>query len=214
MTRTAGSHRAKTSTKSLPIKRFANASAWQVWLEKHHGTSAGLWMEFAKKGQRPASLSHAEALEVALCYGWIDGQTAAGPTGSWRQRFTPRGPRSKWSQINCAAVERLRTQGRLALAGLRQMEAAKRDGRWAAAYASQRTITVPHDLRSALDARPRAKRFFAALDSKNRYAILYRLQDAKKPETRQLRVKKFVRMLEAGETLHERHLVRRPQDLR
>ena len=191
------------ATDRVAVRRFAKPSTWEAWLEKHHARSSGLWLEFAKKGQRPASLSHAEALEIALCYGWIDGQTAAGTRGGWwRQRFTPRGPRSKWSKINCAAVERLRTEGRLAPAGLQQMEAAKRDGRWAAAYASQRTITVPRDLQSALDARPRAKRFFAGLDSKNRYAILYRLQDAKKPETRQRRLEKFVSMLEAGETLH------------
>lgn len=191
-------------TKPLPIKRFAKPSAWQAWLDKHQATSPGVWLEFAKKGHRAASLSHAEALEVALCYGWIDGQTASSTAGWWRQRFTPRGPRSKWSQINCAAVARLRTQGRLAPAGLLQVEAAKRDGRWSAAYAPQRTITIPKDLQSALTARPRAKRFFQTLDSKNRYAILYRLQDAKKPETRQRRLEKFVRMLEAGETLHER----------
>lgn len=194
--------------KPLPSKRFAGRSAWEAWLENHHATSPGLWLEFAKRGQRPATLSHAEALEVALCYGWIDGQTAAGAEGkvgkggTWRQRFTPRGPRSKWSKINRAAVERLRAQGRLARAGLLQMEAAKRDGRWAAAYASQRTITVPRDLQTALNAHPRAKRCFAGLDSKNRYAILYRLQDAKKRETRQRRLEKFVRMLEAGETIY------------
>lgn len=204
MTRsTATDQRAKKSTRPLPIKRFAKPSAWEAWLDTHHARSPGLWLEFAKKGQRPASLSHADALEVALCYGWIDGQTAAGTTGWWRQRFTPRGPRSKWSKINCAAVERLRTQGRLAPAGLHQMEAAKQDGRWAAAYASQRTITVPRDLQSALDARPRAKLFFAELDSKNRYAILYRLHEAKKAETRQRRLEKFASMLEAGQTLHE-----------
>lgn len=196
--------RAMTSAKPLPIKRFTNPSAWEAWLEKHHATSPGVWLEFAKKGPRAPPLSHAQALEVALCHGWIDGQTASNSAASWRQRFTPRGPRSKWSQINCATVERLRAQGRLAPAGLQQMEAAKRDGRWKTAYAPQRTITVPRDLRSELDARPRASRFFETLDSKNRYAILYRLQDAKKPETRQRRLEKFVRMLEAGETLHER----------
>ncbi len=189
--------------KPLPVHRFATSSVWQTWLDTHHATSKGVWLEFAKKGHRVASLSHAEALEVALCYGWIDGQTASSTTGLWRQRFTPRGPRSKWSQINCATVARLQTEGRLAPAGLQEMEAAKQDGRWAAAYAPQSTMTVPEDLRAALTARPRAKEFFEALNSKNRYAILYRLQDAKKAETRQRRLEKFVRMLEAGETLHE-----------
>lgn len=193
-----------TPAKSLPTKRFTNPSAWEAWLEKHHATSHGVWLEFAKKGHSRLLLSHAEALEVALCYGWIDGQTASGTGGLWRQRFTPRGPRSKWSQLNCAAVERLRAEGRLAPNGLQQMMMAKRDGRWAAAYAPQRTITVPADLQSALDASPDAKRFFETLDSKNRYAILYRLQDAKRPETRQRRLTTFVQMLVEGETLHER----------
>lgn len=193
-----------TETKILQVKRFATAPRWEAWLEKHHATSPGVWLEFAKKGQRNSRLSHAGALEVALCYGWIDGQTASSTAGWWRQRFTPRGPRSKWSQINCAAVERLQALGRLAPAGLRQMDSAKRDGRWKAAYAPQRTITIPRDLQKALVARPRAQEFFRALDSKNRYAILYRLQDAKKPETRRRRLEKFVRMLEAGETLHVR----------
>jgi uncharacterized protein YdeI (YjbR/CyaY-like superfamily) len=191
-------------TKTLPTKRFANPVAWDTWLQKHHTSSPGVWLEFAKKGRRSPPLSHAQALETALCYGWIDGQTASSMAGWWRQRFTPRGPRSRWSQINCAAVDRLRARGRLTPAGLRQVEAAKRDGRWKAAYAPQRTITIPWDLQDALVARPRAKKFFQGLDSKNRYAILYRLQDAKKPQTRHRRLQKFVHMLEAGETLHER----------
>ena len=191
-------------TKTLPIKRFASLAAWDAWLQKHHTRSSGVWLEFAKKGRQSPPLSHAQALETALCYGWIDGQTASSKAGWWRQRFTPRGPRSKWSKINCAAVDRLRAQRRLTPAGQAQVEAAKRDGRWKAAYASQRTITIPRDLRAALAARPRAKEFFQALDSKNRYAILYRLHDAKQAETRQRRLRKFVQMLEAGETLHER----------
>jgi uncharacterized protein YdeI (YjbR/CyaY-like superfamily) len=186
----------------LPIKRFASKAAWDQWLSRHHETSAGLWLEFAKKGSTLVSLSHADALEVALCYGWIDGQTASVDAKWYRQRFTPRRPRSKWSQINRATVERLHAEARLAPAGLRQMEAAQRDGRWAAAYPSSRTITVPDDLQAELDVNPRARRSFEQLDSQNRYAILYRLQDAKKPETRQRRLEKFVRMLEAGETLH------------
>ena len=191
-------------TKTLPIKRFSSSAAWDAWLRKHHTSSPGVWLELAKKGRASPRLSHAQALETALCYGWIDGQTASSKAGWWRQRFTPRGPRSKWSKINCAAVDRLRAQGRLTPAGQAQVEAAKRDGRWKAAYASQRTITIPRDLQAALIARPHAKEFFQALDSKNRYAILYRLQDAKQAETRQRRLQKFVQMLEAGETLHER----------
>jgi uncharacterized protein YdeI (YjbR/CyaY-like superfamily) len=188
--------------KELPVRRFASKAAWETWLEKHHESSPGLWLEFAKKDSRLVSLSHAEALEVALCYGWIDGQAASVDTKRFRQRFTPRRARSKWSQINCTAVERLQAQGRLAPAGLRQMEAAKQDGRWDAAYASPRSMTVPEDLRAQLEAHPRARRFFDQLDSQNRYAILYRLHDAKKAETRERRLAKFIEMLEAGETLY------------
>jgi uncharacterized protein YdeI (YjbR/CyaY-like superfamily) len=190
------------AAKDLPVKRFASRRAWEAWLEGHHESAPGLWLEFAKKDSGLRSVSHAEALEVALCYGWIDGQAASVDTQRFRQRFTPRRARSKWSRINCAAVERLHAEGRLAPAGVREMEAAKRDGRWEAAYASPRTMTVPDDLRAQLDANPRARRFFEQLDSRNRYAILYRLQDAKKADTRQRRLEKFVGMLEAGETIH------------
>ena len=153
-------------TKTLPIKRFASSAAWDAWLQEHHTRSPGVWLEFAKKGRQSPPLSHAQALETALCYGWIDGQTASSNAGWWRQRFTPRGPRSKWSKINCAAVDRLRAQRRLTPAGQARVEAAKRDGRWKAAYASQRTITIPRDLRAALAARPRAKEFFQALTAR------------------------------------------------
>jgi uncharacterized protein YdeI (YjbR/CyaY-like superfamily) len=190
------------AAKDLPVKRFASRRAWETWLEDHHDSAPGVWLEFARKDSGLRSVSHAEALEVALCYGWIDGQAASVDSQRFRQRFTPRRARSKWSQINCAAVERLHAQGRLAPAGVREMETAKRDGRWEAAYASPRTMTVPDDLRALLEAHPRAQRFFEQLDSRNRYAILYRLQDAKKADTRLRRLEKFVRMLEAGETLH------------
>ncbi len=193
-----------TDTKVLVTKRFATAAAWHHWLEKHHAGSQGLWLEFAKKENERPSITHAQALETALCFGWIDGQTKSSADGWWCQRFTPRGLRSKWSQVNCAAVERLRAQGKLTAAGLEQMEAAKSDGRWSAAYAPQRTIIVPDDLQAALGASPIARKFFESLDSKNRYAILYRLHNAKKPETRERRLLKFVQMLKAGETLHER----------
>ena len=189
-------------TPELPVKRFASAGAWETWLAKHHASSAGLWIEFGKKGSGVPSVTHAEALESALRYGWIDGQTASVDAKLFRQRFTPRRPRSKWSKINCAAVERLLAEGRLAPAGLREMEAAKADGRWAAAYDSPRTMQVPDDLAKELRKRPAARRFFEQLDSRNRYAILYRLADAKKPETRQRRLEQFVRLLEAEETIH------------
>ena len=190
--------------KELPKKRFATAAAWHRWLTGHHTESPGLWLEFARKENTRPSITHAQALEIALCFGWIDGQTKSAIDGWWCQRFTPRGPRSKWSQINCLAVERLQREGRLAPAALAQMEAAKHDGRWQAAYAPQSTISVPADLKRALAATPIAKRAFAALDSKNRYAILYRLHDAKRPETRERRLSKFVQMLKAGDTLHPR----------
>ncbi|MBA3444660.1 MAG: YdeI/OmpD-associated family protein [Gemmatimonadales bacterium] len=192
-----------SSKKELPVKGFTSKSAWETWLERHHEKSAGLWLEFAKKGSGLVSLSYAEALEVAVCYGWIDGQTASVDAKRYRQRFTPRRARSKWSQINRAAAERLQAEGRVAPAGQRAIEAAQRDGRWAAAYPSPRNLTVPNDLQAELDARPRARIFFDQLDSRNRYAILYRLHDARKPEPPpQRRLEKFVRMLEAGETPH------------
>jgi uncharacterized protein YdeI (YjbR/CyaY-like superfamily) len=186
----------------LPVKRFASRSAWEAWLAKHHEASPGVWLEFAKKDSGLKSVTRPDALEVALCYGWIDAQAASGDAKRWRQRFTPRRPRSKWSLINCAAAEQLYKEGRLAPAGIRAIESAKRDGRWAAAYASPRTMTVPEDLQAALRNHPRAERAFVELDSQNRYAILYRLQDAKRADTRERRLATYVRMLEAGETLH------------
>jgi uncharacterized protein YdeI (YjbR/CyaY-like superfamily) len=188
----------------LPVKRFRSQAAWETWLKAHHERSNGIWLEMAKKDSGLASVTFKEALEVALCYGWIDGQTASVDQNFYRQRFTPRRPKSKWSQINCAAVERLHAEGRLAPAGLRAMEAAKQDGRWAAAYPSPRNLKVPDDLAAALKSRPKARRFFEQLDSQNRYAVLYRLHDAKRPETRQRRLEQFVRLLEAGELIYPR----------
>lgn len=188
----------------LPVKRFRSRATWERWLLTHHEASDGIWLEMAKKQSGLPSVSHAEALEVALCCGWIDGQTMSVDANWYRQRFTPRRPRSKWSQINCAAVERLHAEGRLTPAGIREMDAARADGRWEAAYASSSRMTVPDDLAARLKTNPRARRFFEQLDSRNRYAILYRLHDAKRPETRQRRLEKFVQMLEAGETLHQR----------
>lgn len=186
----------------LPVRRFASRAAWLRWLAANHERSPGVWLELEKKGSRRASVTRAEALEVALCYGWIDSQVATVDERRYRQRFTPRRARSKWSQINCAAVERLHAAGRLAPAGIRQMEAAKRDGRWQAAYASPRAITIPEDLHALLAERPRARRAFDQLDSRNRYAILYRLHDARRADTRRRRIEQFVAMLEAGRTIH------------
>ncbi|HEU4699386.1 MAG TPA: YdeI/OmpD-associated family protein [Gemmatimonadales bacterium] len=186
----------------LPVLAFATQAAWEAWLEAHHASAAGLWLRIAKQGTGVASVSKAEALETALCFGWIDGQVARADAGFWLQRFTPRRPRSKWSQVNRAAAERLLAAGRMRPAGVREIEAAQRDGRWAAAYAPASTITVPDDLQQALAARPRARRFFEQLDARNRYAILYRITDAKRDETRRRRIEKFVAMLDAGETIY------------
>ena len=190
--------------KDLPVKRFRSQEAWEKWLKAEHERSQGIWLQFAKKASGRASVNYKEALEVALCYGWIDGQTAAVDEIWYRQRFTPRRPRSKWSQINRASVERLHGEGRLAPAGVSQMEAAKADGRWDAAYPSPANIEVPPDLAAALEANARARKTFEALDRQNRFAILYRLHDAKRPETRARRLDEYVRMLARGEALLQR----------
>jgi uncharacterized protein YdeI (YjbR/CyaY-like superfamily) len=186
----------------LSVRRFASRAAWQKWLAANHERSPGIWLEFAKKGSGIATVTYAEALEVSLCYGWIDSQMASVDETWYRQRFTPRRGRSKWSKINCAAVERLHAAGLLEPAGIREMEAAKADGRWEAAYASPGAITVPPDLEARLKKSPRARRAFEQLDSRNRYAILYRLHDAKRAETRLRRLDQFIAMLEAGRTIH------------
>ena len=186
----------------LPVRRFASRAAWEKWLAANHERSAGIWVELAKKDSGLTSVSRADALEVALCYGWIDSQSLTVDEKRYLQRFTPRRAKSKWSKINCAAVERLHADGRLAHAGIREMEAARRDGRWEAAYDSPRTIAVPPDLEARLAKNARARRAFGRLDSQNRYAILYRLHQVKRPDTRQRRLDQFVAMLEAGRTVH------------
>ena len=192
----------KVAKDDLPVRRFASRAAWEKWLTAHHDRSPGVWIELAKKDSGVDSVSRADALEVALCYGWIDSQSMTVDEKRYRQRFTPRRSRSKWSKINCAAVERLHAEGRLAPAGVREMETAKGDGRWEAAYDSPKTIAVPPDLEARLAKNPRARRAFEKLDSQNRYAILYRLHHAKRADTRQRRLDQFVAMLEAGRTLH------------
>jgi len=185
----------------LETIHFASPGAWEAWLEEHH-TRPGIWIRFAKKGSGVPSLTHDEALDVALCFGWIDGQAASDEEPWWRQRFTPRRARSKWSRINCARVEALTEAGRMRPSGLAEVAAAKGDGRWEAAYASPRNILVPEDLQRRLDASARLRKAFEALDSRNRYAILYRLHDAKRPETRARRLEEFVTMLKEGRRLH------------
>jgi uncharacterized protein YdeI (YjbR/CyaY-like superfamily) len=190
--------KAPRPNKDLPVKRFRTKTGWEKRLAAQHGKSPGVWLELAKKNTGVTSVNHAEALEVALCYGWIDGQIAAVDQTWYRQRFTPRRPKSKWSQINRAAVEKLHAAGRLSPAAIREMESAQRDGRWDAAYPSPRNMTVPDDLAAALEGHPRARETFERLDSQNRYAVLYRLLDAKRPETRQRRLEEFVRLLAKG----------------
>src|SRR3989440_3639404 len=190
------------SADDLPQIPFASAAEWEKWLEENHAASDGAWIKMAKKGSGIESVRYPEVLDTALCFGWIDGRREALDERFFLQRFTPRRPRSRWSRINRDKAERLIAEGRMRPAGLAEVERAKADGRWEAAYEGQKSSTVPDDLQRELDARPKAKAFFAELNSQNRYAILYRLQDAKKPETRARRLAKFVAMLEAGETIY------------
>ena len=186
----------------LPTLRFASASELERWLEHWHERSPGLWLQFAKKGTGVASVTYAEAVELALCFGWIDGQRLALDATFFRQRFTPRGPRSRWSQINRDKATALAHAGRMRPAGSAQVARATADGRWEAAYPGQRSAAVPDDLQEALAANPAASASFATLDSANRYAILYRVHDAKRPATRAARIARYVEMLVAGERLH------------
>lgn len=169
--------------------------AWEAWVADHHTTSSGVWLKIAKQGSGIQTVSHLEALDVALCYGWIDAKRVKFDSDSFLQRFTPRTSRSRWSKINCGKATRLMEQGRMQAAGLREIERARADGRWDAAYEGQSTATVPADLQRELELNNRARAFFSTLDSRNRYSILYRLQDTRNPETRARRLKKFVEML-------------------
>jgi len=186
----------------LPILQVASREEWEAWLAENHASSAGVWVRLAKKGAGDATVTRADALEVALCYGWIDSQARSLDDSYWLQRFTPRRKRSKWSRINREAVEALIAAGKMKPAGLAEVEAAKQDGRWEAAYASPRTMTVPEDLQARLEENPAAREAFEKLSSQNRYAILFRIHDAKKPETRKRRIDTFVEMLEQGRTIY------------
>jgi uncharacterized protein YdeI (YjbR/CyaY-like superfamily) len=191
------------STKQdLPIISFGSQHEWEEWLAENHATSSGLWLKIAKKGSGIQTVSHAEALDVALCYGWIDGQRDKLDADFFLQRFTPRTSRSRWSKINCGKATKLIEHGQMKGAGLREVERARADGRWDAAYEGQSTATVPDDLQRELELNNRARAFFSTLDSRNRYAILYRLQDARNPETRARRLKKFVEMLNEGQKIY------------
>jgi len=180
-----------------------DAGAWRRWLATHHARPDGVWLTLAKKGTtEPTRLTYEEALEEALCQGWIDGQVRRRDESTYRQRFTPRRPKSAWSKSNVARVQRLIEQRRMRPAGLAQVEAAQADGRFEAAYAGSATIEVPDDLAAALAASPAAAEMFARLTSQNRYAILYRLTQVKRAETRAKRIETYVEMLARGETLH------------
>ena len=181
-----------------PVKSFATARAFETWLSRSHGKAEGIWLVIAKKGSGIRSVTYAEAVEVALCYGWIDGQAKRLDDERYVQKFTPRRERSPWSQINRGRALSLIDEGRMQEPGVREIERAKADGRWDAAYASPRAATVPDDLATALRRNKKAKAAFEALDSRNRFAILYRVNDAKKPETRARRIAQFVEMLSEG----------------
>jgi uncharacterized protein YdeI (YjbR/CyaY-like superfamily) len=192
----------KYARAELPIELFEDQDAWAAWLESNHADSPGLWLRHAKKASDLASVSYAEALDVALCYGWIDGQKKSYDASSWLQKWTPRGAKSIWSKINREKALKLIEQARIQPAGLAEVERAKQDGRWEAAYDSHSTATVPDDLQAALDSNAEAGAFFATLNSTNRYAILFRIQTAKKAETRAKRIREFIGMLERHEKLH------------
>ncbi len=181
---------------------FASAKAFESWLRKNHGLQVGIWMQIAKKGSGLPSVTYAEAVEAALCWGWIDGQVKSLDATYFLQRFTPRRPRSLWSRVNRDKIEQLEIDQRMQAPGVAEVERAKADGRWARAYESASRIAVPADLESALDANPKAALFFGALNANNRYAVLHRVHTAIKPETRAARIAKFVAMLARGEKIH------------
>lgn len=186
----------------LPVHSFTDLPAWEAWLAAQPAGAKGLWLKLAKAGNGESALTKAQAIDGALCHGWIDGQIDKYDDAWFLTRFTPRTARSKWSEKNRKRAEELLSDGRVSPAGRAAIEAAKADGRWDAAYAPASTATEPADLKVALDANPKARAFFDTLTGANRYAILYRVHDAKKPATRAARIAKFVAMCAAGETLH------------
>ncbi|MGG6463570.1 YdeI/OmpD-associated family protein [Solilutibacter silvestris] len=185
-----------------PKLTFTNQAEWESWLELNGGTTAGVWLRLAKKTAAQQTVTYSEAIESALCYGWIDGQKQAEDEHYWLQRFTPRKPKSIWSKINKEKAETLISAGRIKSPGMREIDRAKQDGRWAAAYSSASTSTIPDDLQKALDANKNASAFFATLNSANRYAVLFRIQNVKKAETRAKKIAQFVEMLANHEKLH------------
>jgi uncharacterized protein YdeI (YjbR/CyaY-like superfamily) len=185
-----------------PVVFFATREEWERWLESHHGDADGAWLKLAKKGSGIASVTYPDVLEVALAYGWIDGRRRALDAEYFLQHFTPRRARSRWSKINRDSATRLIEAGLMRPSGLREVERAQADGRWEAAYDGPASATIPDDLEAAFRDNPAARAFFETLNSQNRYAILYRIQDAKRPETRARRIAQFVEMLARGEKLY------------
>ncbi|WP_176046473.1 YdeI/OmpD-associated family protein [Burkholderia sp. BCC1644] len=181
---------------------FSSQSEWESWLGENGSTSSGAWLRLAKKGTGQRTVTYEQALESALCFGWIDGQKRAESETFWLQRFTPRTAKSIWSKLNKDRAEALIAAGRMRPSGMGEIERARKDGRWKAAYTSSSNSTVPDDMQVALDANPGARKFFATLNSRNRYAILFRIQNAKKPETRARKIGEFIDMLNRGETFH------------
>lgn len=191
------------SGKENEIRLFAAPAAWEAWLKKNHRASSGLWLRLPKKNSNLRSVTYGEALEVALCYGWIDGQKRAESDQAWLQRFLPRSARSIWSKINRAKAKALIANGRMQAAGHEAIKAARKNGTWGSAYDSPKSSNVPPDFQDALDANPRARDFFDKLDRANRYAVLFRIQTAKKAETRARKIEEFIGMLKRREKIHE-----------
>ena len=190
------------NTNGLSIMSFETQQDWERWLTEHHTDTVGIWLKVAKKETGIPSVNYSEALDSALCYGWIDGQKASFDDQYWLQKFTPRRPKSIWSKVNCDKATALIAEGRMQPEGIRQVELAKADGRWESAYESQSKITIPADFQSELDKNQKAKDFFSTLDSINRYAILFRIHSAKKPATRSARINKFIEMLSNNQKIY------------
>ncbi len=188
--------------KELPLILFDSPQDWHNWLDEHHVQAKGAWLKHAKKTSDKVSITYAEALDEALCYGWIDGQKQSYSSDYWLQKFTPRGPKSVWSKVNIAKVEALIKENRMQPAGLAAVAIAKQSGAWQTAYDSFTSLTIPEDFQAALDKNPKAKQFFATLSKTNVYSFCWRVQTAKKPETRKARIEKFIDMLNKGEKLH------------
>jgi len=190
------------NTNGLSIMFFETQQDWERWLTEHHTDTVGIWLKVAKKETGLPSVNYSEALDSALCYGWIDGQKASFDDQYWLQKFTPRRPKSIWSKVNCDKATALIAEGRMQPEGIRQVELAKADGRWESAYESQSKITIPDDFQSELDKNQKAKDFFSTLNSINRYAILFRIHSAKKPATRSARINKFIEMLSNNQKIY------------